>query len=298
MALAKALRLVHDFHALHARFGLSSDDCQFLLAFTSSKSLPETARAIGRDASVVSRRLARIAALAPVVEKRRDRWVLTALGVELNRWTVETAQSQRALLARPVGIRIGTTREFASRILVPGWAELVGAQESPPTVATFDSDIEDRLLSSSVDVAFECGHPRSPEVAFRLGLREPLVVCASPALVRRFKIRKARDVLPAPYLQYERIPAARLLGVEHELPTVAGRFNDIAVVREAVVGSIGWSLLPLYTVRDEVGSNRVRVFADPTIPEDHFGVWWLRGNRPAERWASHALKWLKTQSLG
>ncbi|MFO0676215.1 MAG: LysR family transcriptional regulator [Polyangiaceae bacterium] len=279
-------------------FGLDSTDCELLAAFAASGSLRATAMRLGRDASVISRSLSRVARIAPVVEKRRDRWVLTPLGVSLNRWTAEAVRTQGAVLGRPTSVRIGTTREFASRVVVPGWEELFATTEGAPVLRTFESGLEAALVASTIDVAFECGRPLDPDVAFRVGAKEPMVVCASPAFLRRHRVRSTKTILGTPYVSYERSPASVLLDLEREVPEIACVMNDIAAARAAVVRGLGWSILPAYAVREEKEKRAIVTLEDRVIPSERFGVWWLRGDRSAASWATRALAWLRTRDLG
>jgi nicotinamidase-related amidase len=66
---------------------MSSDSCELLLAFEEADSLQELAARIGRDLSVVSRQLQRLAEDHPVLEKVKGRWRLTPLGHQVNAWS-------------------------------------------------------------------------------------------------------------------------------------------------------------------------------------------------------------------
>lgn len=66
------------------RFCLSSDQLELLLAFEENKGLAKLANAMGRDPSVISRGLQRIAEDFPVLAKIKGRWELTPLGRQVN----------------------------------------------------------------------------------------------------------------------------------------------------------------------------------------------------------------------
>lgn len=69
------------------RFPLSSDLMELLLAFEERKGLEALASFMGRDVSVISRNLQRMAELLPVLEKRNRRWEITPLGKKVNALT-------------------------------------------------------------------------------------------------------------------------------------------------------------------------------------------------------------------
>lgn len=69
------------------KFLLTSDQLELLLAFEGSRGLNHLAEMIGRDPSVVSRNLQRIAEEHPVLKKIKGRWELTPLGSQVNEQT-------------------------------------------------------------------------------------------------------------------------------------------------------------------------------------------------------------------
>lgn len=83
-------------------FLLSSDQLELLLAFEDSKGLAALAESMGRDPSVISRGLQRIAEEHPVLIKIRGKWELTPLGREINELTRSSIASYQNLLHKPV----------------------------------------------------------------------------------------------------------------------------------------------------------------------------------------------------
>lgn len=79
------------------KFALSSDQLELLLAFESSQGLGHLAEVMGRDQSVISRNLQRIAEDQPVLKKVRGRWEITPLGVQVNRKTSAYLKEQSEL---------------------------------------------------------------------------------------------------------------------------------------------------------------------------------------------------------
>lgn len=81
-------------------FLLSSDQLELLLAFEECMGLSALAESMGRDPSVVSRGLQRIAEDHPVLVKVKGRWELTPLGCQVNAATKEAILSYRKLLSK------------------------------------------------------------------------------------------------------------------------------------------------------------------------------------------------------
>lgn len=79
-------------------FPLSTDQLEILLAFEESTGLAALAESMGRDPSVISRGLQKIAEDYPVLVKVKGRWELTPLGYQINAATKEAMTSYRKLL--------------------------------------------------------------------------------------------------------------------------------------------------------------------------------------------------------
>ena len=80
------------------RFLMSSDQLELLLAFEERKSLLTLAETMGRDPSVVSRALQRIAEEFPVIVKVKGKWELTPLGRSINVSTRAFLNEQKILM--------------------------------------------------------------------------------------------------------------------------------------------------------------------------------------------------------
>lgn len=79
------------------KFTLSSDQLELLLAFERSQGLGHLAELMGRDPSVVSRNLQRIAQSQPVLTKVKGRWEITPLGMQVNQATRSFLEAQAKL---------------------------------------------------------------------------------------------------------------------------------------------------------------------------------------------------------
>jgi nicotinamidase-related amidase len=82
------------------QFSLSSDQLELLLAFEDSKGLNALAESMGRDPSVVSRGLQKIAEEYPVLVKVKGRWELTPLGRQINELTRSSIKNYQDLLPK------------------------------------------------------------------------------------------------------------------------------------------------------------------------------------------------------
>lgn len=92
-----------------ARFSLSSEQCELIEAFERADSLQQLARQLGREMSVVSRQIKRVAETAPVLEKRKGRWHITPLGRQIAAWSRDAIANQRRLLEQHA-LRMSTRR--------------------------------------------------------------------------------------------------------------------------------------------------------------------------------------------
>ncbi|RYZ80280.1 MAG: isochorismatase family protein [Proteobacteria bacterium] len=88
-------------HRMRRReFPLSSDQLELLLAFGESKGLTALAERMGRDQSVISRGLQKIAEDYPLLVKIKGRWELTPLGLQVNATTSKTLSNFDELLSK------------------------------------------------------------------------------------------------------------------------------------------------------------------------------------------------------
>ncbi|MBK6695391.1 MAG: substrate-binding domain-containing protein [Myxococcales bacterium] len=289
--MAKAYPLEPDRAAEH--FGLSSEQCELLLAFETAPSLEALARALSRDASVLSRQLQRIAQDTPALEKTHGRWRLTPLGKQLAAWTRDAIVSQRRALSQPTVLRLASTREFAARVLAPRLGQLFQADPTTSfSLFAFEDGVERHLLSGEADIGFDCGRPTDPELRFRQVVPEPFAVVAAPSFVERHGVQTGPDLLPLENLQYQRATASTLLGLHDMVPNVRATFNDVASVREACSAALGWAVLPTYAVRRELDLGTLVALGGFEVPEEHFGVFWLRERPALEVWVERCVAWL------
>jgi DNA-binding transcriptional LysR family regulator len=292
------------------QYSLSSDDCELLLAFEQAQSVAKLAEVRHRDVSVVSRQISRLGARKDVLEKKNGQWHLTPLGHQVCQWSRRSIQEQQQILDSVMTLRIATTPEFSSRVLVPGLRELIaqvsaqagkgtGSRAQIEVLSATDEGVERRLLAGEADLAFDCGRPENPAIKFKLLSREPLVVVAAPEFLKKHSLRTAEELIAAPHIRYTRLPAALRLKLPEDLRETVASFDTIASARAACVAGLGWALLPWYTLQAELETKRLKLaLHSAKIEEEQFGVWWLRDNRSIEPWAQGAVAWLGRQQLG
>lgn len=278
------------------RFPLSSQDCEILLAFESRKSLQALADSMAKDISVVSRNLKAISERAPVIEKQSGKWVLTPQGKAVNRWTREAIYSQSLALNQQTSIKIASTREFATRILLPNIRKLVGEDDIAASVVSSDKGIEHMILSGEADFGFDCGRPEDPLIAYKHVVDEPFIVVAAPKFLNRHKIKNFDQLQKQDLLKFTRTENV-ILDLEVEASRYYGTFNDVASLRQACVLGYGWAILPRYTVRQELKDKTLKIVPGLELKPERYGVWWLRERESVAPWVKRARKWLSEQNL-
>jgi DNA-binding transcriptional LysR family regulator len=282
-------------------FAVPSDDCKVLLLLDTTGSIKATAAALRRDTSVVTRQITRIAETYGLAEKVGGKWQVSEAGHRLNAWTQDAILNQRTALSSKISIRIATTREFASRILIPALPTLFSENQTLPTILVGENHVERMLLQGEADIGLDCGRPRDPVIRFRRLLPEEFVIAmASSKIEKRVRAPKAiAALLELPYLQYQRLSGARLLGLSTEIPRVRAIFNDLATTRAACQEGLGWSIFPRYVVEAELKDKTLTEITLPGVrlEPEQFGVWWLRDRPALENWAEKFAKWLKTRKL-
>ena len=289
-----------------ARFLLSSEECELLCELQSHDSLRLLAHAMRKDASVLSRQLAAIAAKTPVLEKIQGRWALTPLGSDVVKWAKDSIRDLEKLFNQRSVLKIVTTREFGRKILAPDLKKILTLYDKDLLihVITSEDSIEKMILSGEAECGIDCGRPRDPLIAFRLAMEERFSIYASPKLFSKSPSNASKsdtprtlgELLQYSCLQYTRMPTSRYLELEHEVPNTLGYFNDLATLGEACVQGLGWAVLPDYAVKNEVAAKTLVKLALKSLPVDHFGVWWLRSRKQSQELVKPLLKWLTEQS--
>jgi DNA-binding transcriptional LysR family regulator len=281
---------------MQTNFQLSSDDCEILLAFEDAGSLQVLSEKMLKDISVLSRSLKNISLKAPVLEKLSGRWVLTRQGAELNKWTRDAIYSQQLRLGNQREVRIVSTREFATRILVPNIKDLIGEDHTRASIMTTDEGIESYILEGKADFGFDCGRPIDPAVSFKVMAQEDFVYVASAKYCRSKKVETTKDLVMADRLYLKR--CENILHDEaSERPPYFGIFYDLATIREACLYHHGWATLPYYAVKNEIIAGKLIIIEGAKLEKDQYSVWWKRERDSILPWIKKAKDWLKNQEI-
>jgi DNA-binding transcriptional LysR family regulator len=281
------------------RFGLTSEDCELLVLFEETGSLPALSRRLGRDVSVLSRQLKSIAEQAPVIEKIHHRWRLSELGRSLNRWTLDASTRQQELLGQRPTVRLGATRTFTCRVLAP---EIVALGRILPEcrlhLLAFEPPLEGPLLAGKVDIALACGKPADPLVAYRLLLRERYTAVIAKTLAEKHGPKSEADLFGIPHLALRdsrgRYPFRDVVARCREIVAV---MNDPMSLLAAVGAGAGWTILPDYAVRDGIVAGTLVGLPLAVDLDQRYGIWWLRDRTLLKSSVDRLARWVSGLDL-
>jgi DNA-binding transcriptional LysR family regulator len=250
------------------KFVVSSDDCELLLALEKAENLSELSVFIKRDISVLSRRLNKISSESSMLEKLNGKWILTEDGLKLNNWTKKVLNEQNLLFLKNKTIRIGTTREFAARILIP-YLKNFNFSNMLIEIITSDGNSENLLLDNSIDVAIDCGTPYHPDIRFKKVVKEKMLVVASKSYFLKNKKFKSED-----YLHFTRTDINSLQEELNLKLNPSFIFNDLSSLKAAILSNLGFGLIPYYVVQEELKNKTLYDYEINLKSPMSFGVWW------------------------
>jgi len=278
---------------------LSSDESELLLAFETASSLEKLSKVLSKDISNLSRSLNKIAAKLPVIEKQNNRWQLTELGKRLNQHTRDSIQFQKTLLNQQQFLKIGANREFASRIMGASLKEL--EELFPKTqlrICAFEQGVEQALADGLVDLGIDCERPFSPDISYRLCTSEEIVAICTPEFKKRHRQEfKNGEFFSLPHLLCDRLYPDKIFKKTDNRLNIRASFNDISTTRASCLESLGWALLPKYTINSEIAEGKLVVIDSPTAGVSNYGVWWLRNRKSVEPLALKLKSWLEKVQL-
>lgn len=278
---------------------LSSDESELLLAFETASSLEKLSKVLNKDVSNISRSLNRIADKVPVAEKQNNRWQLTEIGKRLNQHTRDSIQFQKTLLNHQQFLKIGTNREFSSRIMGSSLKEL--EELFPKTqlrICAFEQGVEQALQDGLIDIGIDCERPFNPDISYRLYLTEDIVAVCTPDFKKKYQQElKSGDFFGLPHLLCDRLYPDKILKKSDNRLNLRASFNDIATTRAACMQGMGWALLPRYTVNSEIDEKKLVVIDSQASGTSSYGVWWLRNRKSVEPLALKLKNWLETIKL-
>lgn len=281
------------------RFPLSSDECELLIEFEQNPALQELSIRMGRDHSVVARALKRLSEKFPVVEKKGGKWSLTELGRKINESTRSSLAWQVTILNERSSLKIGTNREFASRVIAADFKVLKKLfPKANLSIHTFELGTESAILQGQIDIGFDCDRPYSPEIAYKLVADEPIIAVATKEFIKENKNTiKADKYIELPHLLCERLHPDKILSRPDTQLIIEGRFNDIATTREVCMQGTGWALLPAYAIKKELEDGKLQKIDEKIFGKSKYGVWWLRSRTHLKETSDSLIHWLNTQKL-
>lgn len=277
------------------KFKLSSTELELLVEFENNSSLESLSKALGKDPTVISRQLKRISEKGDFLIKSSRRWALTESGKKLNQSTKDFLLSQAKISESKLHIKIGSTREFCSKVLAPNIESLKEALGvSSITILSSDGSVEQMLLQGDIDLAFDCGRPYSPEVRYKQVLNEPISPVVSKQSYKAYKsVKRFKDLESFPHILCERLKPDRISNTSFSSQMASAFTNDIAVAKSLCLATESWALLPQYVIQEEIKNKELKILGDISFSFEKFGVWCLRERKAMLPVFKHSTQWLK-----
>lgn len=278
---------------------LNTDEAELLCQFEAHPSLELLSLQMGRDLTVLSKILKRISEKTDALNKVGGRWKLTESGKSLNQATRDYLRSQHSIVNGKYLLRIGTNREFAARIIAANINQFQHHfQDREISISVFEAGTETALLEGRIDLGFDCGRPRSPDVFYKPLIDEEILTLATPRFYLKHRAAfQNGDFSQAPHLLYDRMPPDKYMGHGGRQVKVLLQANDIASVRRMCLQGIGWALLPKYSVQDELDAGLLRPCHPQRYESDRYGVWRLRSRKHLATDFTSACQWLSAIKL-
>lgn len=276
------------------KFLLNSTEAELLLHFETNPSLGPLADFLGRDPTVISRQLKRISEQGDFLIKSHGRWKLTEAGRKYNQATRDYLLMQNKITTEMLHLRIGSTREFCSRILSPNLDDLKEILEvNSVSLIAHENSTESSLLAGKIDISFDCGKPYSPEIVYRQILAEPISPVISKKLKNEYRnITDFKSLEEYPHILCERLAPDRVSKKPFLTKVISAYTNDIATARSLCLTSQGWALLPIYSIKEEIRLKKLEVINNISFSLEKFGVWYLRSRKSLLPIFKNSVDWL------
>lgn len=277
----------------------SDSELELLLEFEKNPSIEALSQSLHKDGTVISRQLKRISEKAEVIAKISGRWKLNEAGRRLNQSTRDFICTQNSILHNEKSLRIGTNREFATRIIsknITGIKDLLEAKRL--SLNTYEYGIENALLSGEIDLGFDCGRPNSPEIQFKLLHKEEMAVVASQDFIKKNLKKKPiiEDILELPHIYCNRLEVALYIDPNLNAKNICITTNDVATARSICEEGIGWALLPVYTIQSEIRLGLLIIIQPFVYSSEQYGVWKLRSRTQLNKDFSVLENWFRAFS--
>ncbi|MES3037256.1 MAG: LysR family transcriptional regulator, partial [Bdellovibrionota bacterium] len=267
--------------------------------FEQYQDIARISQKLGKDPSGVSRAIKKLADKYPVLEKRTGRWQLTELGTRLNNLSRDFIKIQASTLKSQERIRIGSNREFASRVIAPRITEISALiPETKIDLFSYEKGVEHALKAGAMDIGFDCGRPTDPSVAYKMLANEPISTYCSKSFAKQFKKQiTSQEWKALPHILCERLYPDRIMNLAEIDWNVAFHVNDISLARELAVRGEGWALLPSYSVSREIAAGELIQMGNESYEIEKYGIWWLRERKYLTPAVQALSDWLKKVPL-
>jgi DNA-binding transcriptional LysR family regulator len=270
----------------------------FTLAQTGS--FTACARRLHRTQSAVSHAMAKLEDLVgvPLLDRRSRELGLTEEGRRLYQAceqvfaTLDAATEdlrRHSTLARG-RLRLGTTVEFGSSILMKHMQPFLAAHPDLEIDFTLSQDLLTPLLRDDLDLIIDCQEHPLPTLKKSPLFRETYVVACAPAFRKAHRLRVPADLARGPVLSLDKAGAwwNRFLRAvpDHEQPQLDQiiAVNHIRAMIHAAVEGMGALLVPRYSVLGELErGDLVALFPAIRPTEDRFSIYQKRVKATQEK---------------
>lgn len=232
--------------------------------------------------SAVSRQIKMLEALLGVLlfERIRKRVILSAAGRQLlpdvSRLLLQSEELVLRARASADGknvLSIATLPTFGNRWMMPRLADFL---QRHPDIAVdvasrgepFDFAVED------FDIAIHYGQPVWPRATCTYLCSETIVPVASPILIGSSSVTRAEDLKDRPLLHLATRPRLwadwfERNGLGSETAYGGNRFDQFGMIIEAALRGLGFALLPVYLIENEIAAGRLQIVLDTPITTEN-----------------------------
>lgn len=232
--------------------------------------------------SAISRQIKMLESLLGVhlFERVRQRVILSTAGrqllPEVSRLLLKSEELVLRARASADGKRvlsIATLPTFGSRWMVPRLPDFLLRHpgmvvDVASRAAPFD------FSTTEFDLAIHYGQPIWPRATCTYLCKETILPVASPALTDDYPISHPSDLENRPLLHLATRPRLWVEwfernGLSWETAFKGNRFDQFSMIIEAAARGLGFALLPLYLIEDEIASGRLQVVVDLPMTTDN-----------------------------
>lgn len=260
-------------------------DLAVLQAFESSArhgNFTKAAAELNLTQSAVSRQIKTLEDQLGVLlfERVRKRVLLSAAGRQLLPEVSRLLQQSEELVLRARAaaggsqvLSIATLPTFGNRWLMPRLPDFL--DRNPGTVVDIASRSQPfDLTAENFDLAIHYGQPVWAHATCSYLCSEIILPVASPALIETAGIDRPEDMQNRPLLHLATRPKLwaewfQLNGIGGEEAYRGHRFDQFAMIIEAAVLGLGFALLPLYLIEEEIDAGRLRMVLDRPMSTDN-----------------------------